>query len=41
MPGQNNIPDAFDTGDKGVGRLAARPLAGGRIDSVGALRGPA
>ena len=39
MPDQSNLPDAFDARGKAVGRPEARLMAGGRIDSVDALRG--
>src|SRR4029077_3604046 len=39
MPDQTTMTGAFDTCDKAVGRAEARPMAGGRIDSVDALRG--
>lgn len=39
MPSQNNLTDGFDTRGKAAGPPEARPMAGGRIDSVDALRG--
>jgi hypothetical protein len=39
MPDQNNIPDSSGLRGNAVGPSEARPMAGGRIDSVDALRG--